>query len=150
MNILTLDCGTKTGWASSINGNIESGVQDFSLKRGESSGMRYLRFRAWLNEIIKLIKPNLVVYEMTFSKGQSANEILNTFAGIIQMECVNQNIDYTSVFATRLKKFATGSGKSNKDEMLRLAKYKFKRVIIDHNEADALWILEWAKEEFGD
>ena len=44
--ILALDLATKTGWAlQDRTGAIASGMQEFSLKRGESKGMRFLRFR---------------------------------------------------------------------------------------------------------
>ena len=55
MRILALDLGSKCGWATlDTEGRfeVESGVQDFSLVRGESPGMRYLRFRAWLAKVL--------------------------------------------------------------------------------------------------
>ena len=50
MEILSLDLATAAGWASKILGR-RSGVIEFQLKRGESPGMRFLRCRAWLNEL---------------------------------------------------------------------------------------------------
>lgn len=47
--ILALDCGTKTGWCLLRDGRIyESGVEDFTKRRGESNGAMFLRFRAAL------------------------------------------------------------------------------------------------------
>ena len=54
-NILALDLATMTGWATLIDGKINSGVQNFSKKRGESNGIMFLRFNAWLREIQKLM-----------------------------------------------------------------------------------------------
>ncbi len=48
MNILAIDPGSKCGWALLKDGMTESGVQDFRLKRGESAGMRFFRFKQWL------------------------------------------------------------------------------------------------------
>jgi len=46
MVIIGLDPGIRTGWALCRQGRIlESGVQTFALARGESPGMRFLRFR---------------------------------------------------------------------------------------------------------
>ena len=50
--ILALDLGTTTGWAlCCTDGAIVSGTMSFRPSRYEGGGMRYLRFRSWLNEI---------------------------------------------------------------------------------------------------
>ena len=66
MRIVGLDIATKTGWASNADG-CRSGVVEFALKRGESPGMRFLRCRAWLNEIHVLLGGlvDVIVYEHT-------------------------------------------------------------------------------------
>jgi len=75
MNILSLDLATKTGWASNIHGR-RSGVIDFALKRGESPGMRFLRCRAWLNEMLKLLgKIDIIVYEQAHHRGGAATAV---------------------------------------------------------------------------
>ena len=52
MNILAVDPGSKLGWALQMGaGAVESGVEDFSLRRGESPGARFLRFRRWLQDV---------------------------------------------------------------------------------------------------
>lgn len=148
MNILTLDCGTKTGWASLVDGRIESGVQDFSLKRGESKGIRFLRFNTWLNDMLELVKPYIVVYEMAHFRGGSATEILVGMTTRIEEFCESKDIEYSSVHSSALKKFATGSGKANKEDMMRAATLKFGRVVDSDDEAEALLMIEWAKREF--
>ena len=47
-----------------------------------------------------------------------------------------------------LKQFATGSGRAGKEDMIHRATEVFNKRILDDNEADALWLLEYAKEEF--
>lgn len=148
MQILTIDCGTKSGWACNANGRIESGVQSFELKRGKSKGMRFIRFNAWLHEILELTKPELVIYEMAHHRGGAATEVLIGMVTRIEEECEKQGIDYTSIHSLTLKKFVTGSGKIKKEKMLEEAKEKFGPHIQDDNEADALWMLHWAKEEY--
>jgi len=50
--ILALDLGTTTGWAlSSPDGTTLSGTASFRGGRYEGGGMRFLRFRCWLDEI---------------------------------------------------------------------------------------------------
>ena len=148
MNILALDCGTKTGWASFADGRIESGVQDFSLKRGESKGIRFLRFNTWLKAMAELTNPQVVVYELAHFRGGHATEILVGMTTRIEEFCESNNIEYSSIHSATLKKFATGSGKANKQDMMKAAALQFGRVIDSDDEADALLILAWAREEF--
>jgi len=46
-----------------------------------------------------------------------------------------------------LKKFATGHGNADKQGMIAEARRRFKADLADDNEADALWILDWARRE---
>src|SRR3546814_12059099 len=49
--LLALDLGTKTGFAVGTPGCVVTGRWDFSPRRFEGGGMRYLRFRRQLAEI---------------------------------------------------------------------------------------------------
>ena len=69
MTIVAFDFGSRTGWAALDGGHIESGVQTFELSRGESPGMRFIRFRRWLEEMMALTKPGLCVYEAAHHRG---------------------------------------------------------------------------------
>lgn len=150
--ILAIDPALKTGWAAYTKGIIEHGVQDFSLKRGESRGMIFLNFRKWLEKMfikLTILRYNgLVIYEMPHHRGGAATEILIGMTTRIQEECDRRGINYTSVHSAHLKKFATGKGNADKDRMLSEARRRFGEYISDHNEADALLMLEWAREEF--
>ena len=151
MKILALDLGTKTGWAFGDAKDIKrvySGVQDFSLKRGESSGMRLLSFDKWVYEMLAKHKPEMVGYEMPHQRGGHATQLLLGMLGILHVACTKAGIEYSSVHSATLKKFATGSGRASKEQMVSLATVKFKRKIIDDNEADALHILAWAQDSF--
>lgn len=145
MRILALDLGTKTGWAT--NCPQESGVQEFLLNRGESPGMRYIRFRAWLEEMIEIVKPDVIVYEQTHMRGGYATELAHGFSTRVQEICAKYGIEHAAVHSATLKKFATGSGRAKKEDMIKAAHTKLgvsKR--IDDNEADALWLLKWGIE----
>ena len=150
MNILALDCGTKTGWASFADGRIESGVQDFSLKRGESKGIRFLRFNTWLKAMAELTNPQVVVYELAHFRGGHATEILVGMTTRIEEFCESNNIEYGSVHSGTLKRFATGKGNASKEDMRRAAVQEYKRIVDNDDEADALHILAWARKEFCD
>lgn len=81
MIILSLDCATKTGWALIKDGRVfESGVQDFTKRRGDSNGMLFLRFRNWLGAMLDM-GPALVAYERAHHRGGAATEIAASIGG---------------------------------------------------------------------
>jgi hypothetical protein len=50
--VLALDLATNTGWAlRSANGQIISGTVSFRPSRYDGGGIRYLRFRNWLDGV---------------------------------------------------------------------------------------------------
>jgi len=51
VRILTIDPGSHTGWATDHSGRLEWGAENFSLKRGETSGNRWRRFGHWLEKV---------------------------------------------------------------------------------------------------
>jgi len=151
MKILALDLGTKTGWAfggAKDTDQVYSGTQDFSLKRGESPGMRLLSFDKWIYEMLAKHKPKMVGYEMPHQRGGHSTQLLLSMLGILHVACEKAGIEYASVHSATLKKSATGSGKASKEDMVIVATEKFNRKVIDDNEADALHILAWARDTF--
>ena len=143
MKILALDTGTKTGWATNSGvPTFISGVQDFSLKRGESPGMRFLMFQHWLRKMIKTTKPEIVIYERAHHRGGSPTEVGVGLTAITQAACAEAKIEYVAVHSGTLKKHATGKGNCNKEAMMKAATgegWEFE----DDNECDAQWLLDF-------
>lgn len=159
MNVLALDLATRTGWALVRNGHIESGVQVFDIKRGESPGMRYLRFRVWLegitaDSVSQAAMVDLIVYEQTvpapakFSSA-STREIASGFATRVQEQCAALGIDHVPVYPSTLKKFVTGKGNAKKleviDTVIRRGWVPRPIRALDDNEADAIALLYYAR-----
>jgi len=151
--VLALDMATKTGWASYKNGNIESGVQDFSLKRGESVGMRYLKFTKWLVDINDLLDGiDLIVYEQPHYRGGHATEVLvglltHMKSFVSKLEGFGQPVNTAPVHSGTLKKHATGAGKASKFDMMEKGREKG-WTFQDDNECDALWLLDYGLKEY--
>ena len=148
--ILAIDPGSRCGWALLEDGITESGVMDFSLKRGESQGMVFVRFNAWFKKMIAHHLPEVVIYEQPHHRGGAATQLLYGMTTRIQERCDLCNIQYMAIHSATLKKFATGSGRAGKEYMVERAWVKFGIRVKDHNEADALWMMAWGKEEFED
>lgn len=143
-NVLALDIATKTGWAC----DVDSGVINLSLKRGDSPGMITVRFYSKIKELILLVKPNLIVYEQPGGLHKSSIIHASKMIGVLEILCNEKGIELTSYPATVIKKFATGKGNAGKPIMMKAAMDKWPDVdIIDDNHADALWLLELAKSE---
>ena len=150
MDIVAIDPGTKTGWASWVRGFLESGVQEFSLKRGESAGMRFIRFRAWLKDLIKAVGPDLIVYEQAHLRGGWATDLLVGMTTRICEDAAAAGIEMTSVHSATLKKAIAGTGRADKLAMMKAAARLYPgRRIQDDNEADALCLLAWARQTLG-
>jgi len=146
--ILAIDAATKTGWALIKDGQVyESGVQDFSKKRGESNGAMFLRFRNWLSRMLDL-NVGFVVYEQAHHRGGAATEICVNLTGRVQEACAERNIEYATVHTGTLKKWACGSGKTDKGQMMARAAAVLGREPIDDNESDAALMGLWAWEEY--
>ena len=147
MKILALDVATKTGWCC----GDASGVWDFKIKRDESSGMRLVRFRSKLNEMIELAKPELVVFERTSGFHKNALIVQAELHGLMKSVLEDRELDYRAYSAGEIKKHATGKGNAKKDAMIQSAKEKWPhKIIADDNEADACWLHDLAATDLVD
>lgn len=147
-NILALDCGIHTGWATYVNGKKESGVQDFSKKRGESNGIMFMRFNSWLRELNKISGGFKVVsYEQAHHRGGYATEIGVGLMTRVQEFAFEIGAEYMSVHTGTLKKFITGSGKGDKSLIEAWFKKQTGKTPITDDESDAFAILEYTIKE---
>lgn len=156
MNILALDMGGKTGWRLYNQGLRSdlwrySGVQEFTLKRGESPGMRWLRFRAWLEQTnhhsCRIAgRIDLVVYEMPHHRGGASTAAGLGYKTEVEAFAAGIGAETMPVHSATLKKWATGSGRAGKPDMIRAA-HALGYTPADDNEADAILLLEYALEE---
>lgn len=146
MKILALDPATNCGWAHSDG---PSGTWDLSIRRDESAGMRLIRLRGKLNELLKSQGVDVIVYEAARNaapKMQGALVIQAKLESVIVTFCEDNGIEYRGYSPTEVKKHATGKGTASKDQMIAAAKQKFGvDVGEDDNQADALHILDLFK-----
>jgi Holliday junction resolvasome RuvABC endonuclease subunit len=145
--ILALDLGTRTGWAHS---NTLSGVQDFTPRRGDSPGMRWLEFRAWLCRLLDAAPVALIAYEQAHHRGGAATHVAHSLISLVETVAAERNIELTNRHTATIKKHATGKGNTKKPEMLAAARAKWNdRTVIGDDEADALWLLDLITKELG-
>ena len=146
--ILALDLGTRTGWAlQHLDGTITSGTEQFKPQRFEGGGMRFLRFKRWLNDLHAASQHINAVFfeEVRRHAGVDAAHAYGGFMAHLTAWCEHHNIPYQGVPVGTIKKHATGKGNASKEEMIA-ATIKRGLKVADDNEADALALLYWAIE----
>ena len=144
--IMAVDLGTTTGWAMrTTDGSTVSGTQSFKPGRFEGGGMRYLRFRAWLAEVLVGAGGIGAVYfeEVRRHAGVDAAHAYGGFLATLTAWCEHNAIPYGGVPVGTIKKFATGRGNADKAAMVA-AMQALGFSPADDNEADALALLQWA------
>ena len=144
-DILALDLATKTGWAHS-NGN--SGVQDFAPRRGDSPGMRWIEFKAWLCRVLDLCPTNVIAYEQAHHRGGAPTHVAHSLISIVETVATEREIELTNRHTATIKKHALGKGRGDKSEMMAAARQRGWQP-QDDNEADALWLLDLVKLDLG-
>jgi Holliday junction resolvasome RuvABC endonuclease subunit len=131
--ILALDIATKTGWRTAT----ASGVWDLKPNRGESEGMRVVRFKSKIKEIIALEGINLVSYERPAGMHKSSIMVASQMVGVLLDLCIELGVDVACYSANEIKKFATGKGNAGKPLMIQTA-IDLGFNPKDDNEADAI------------
>lgn len=145
LRILALDPATHCGYAIS---RALYGVWNLTAKRDESVGMRLIRLRSKLHEVIECERINLVVFERPGGRFKASIIVQSEIQGQIKTVCEDLKVDYRAYSSKEIKKFATGKGNAGKPAMIKAAQDKLSYPGDNDNEADALWILELAKSEY--
>jgi len=155
MIVVALDLGLKTGWC--IYDTYEqwwhSGTWDLKGSRYDSSGMRFVRFRTHLRELLaNANSPDLVAYEeVRRHLGVDAAHAYGGYLAVLQEECEQRKIEYMGIPVGTVKKMATGRGNASKEDVMEAAR---KRWLgwdpVDDNEADARWVAVAATVEVSD
>ncbi len=143
--ILALDPATHCGYA--IERHLY-GVWDLTPKRDESIGMRLIRFRSKMNDILASEHINLVVFERPGGMHKAPIIVQSEIQGQIKVICEDHKIEYRAYSSQEIKKFATGKGNCGKPAMIDAAQKKLGYTGNNDNESDALWLLELAKSEY--
>lgn len=142
MQILALDIARRTGWAHS---NGTSGVKDFGFHPDEVWGARWERAIAWLSDVVP---PNTkaIAYDNGFVRGEAATHQHHALRTVIELIAFRQQCRTIPIRPNAVKKFACAHGHASKQSMVVSARKRWPAVeIIDHNHADALWLLAYAE-----
>jgi crossover junction endodeoxyribonuclease RuvC len=147
MKILAIDPATKLGYAyTKDSGKPAHGTEEFHNSQWDGAGVRFLKFKAWLETFNEL---DLVAYEaVEFTSFGQAISMYNRWIGVLQTHCEENNIPYTGYPVGTIKKFWTGKGSASKKDMIAAARERGFNP-KDDNAADALAIYHLALDSFG-
>jgi len=141
--VVAFDLGTECGWAITQAGIITSGMQPFRPGRFDGGGMRYLRFRRWLDELRGDTTIERVAFEeVRRHMGVDAAHVYGGLLATLTAWCEQHKIPYEGVPVGTIKKFATGKGNADKPAMIAAA-VAWGFTPVDDNEADALALLRY-------
>ena len=144
--ILCLDLGTVTGFAIRFaNGAVLSGTRAFTPRRFDGGGMRYLRFRGWLDEVLWHCRKIEALFfeEVRAHAGTDAAHVFGGFLATLTAWCEEHDIAYEGVPVGTIKRHVTGKGNASKQAVIEAVR-ALGHEPEDHNEADALALLHWA------
>ena len=148
--VLTLDLGTTTGWASLIDGAIHSGTVSLRPSRYDGGGIRYLRFRGWLDSVVEDSGiPGAIHFEEV--RRHVSTDSAHVYGGLLATLtawCEQKRIPYQGVPVGTIKRFIAGKGNADKAAVIAAVRARGFNP-ADDNEADALAILLWAAETQG-
>lgn len=146
------------GWAYTDEDCVDpsnSGAVSFATKRHENKGMRFVRFRQFLEKITFGLhcedegdEPKCIIYyeEVVFHRGASAAHVYGGWLAIMHSFCDERNIPYSGVPIGTIKKRATNSGRAAKEDMIRAARQSWGQTMT-HDQADAAWVLQCGIDE---
>ncbi len=150
-SMLCLDLGTLTGFAlQTADGAIVSGTGSFRPSRYDGGGVRYLRFRTWLDSMAQDAAGIGVVHyeEVRSHVGTDAAHVFGGLLATLTAWCEQNTIPYQGVPVGTIKRFITGKGNADKAAVIAAVRARGYNP-TDDNEADALAILLWAIETRG-
>jgi len=147
-----IDPGTNCGWGvlDQHGGLVASGTWMLDRAKTDGPGMRAIRLERLLRELVAPWQPHevLVAYDLVHPYGSvSAVAMYYKLVGRLE-SCLDElGIAYGGVRPGTYKKHATGKGNAQKDAMVEAAVARWPELgTIKHDEADALWIADSARE----
>lgn len=137
-SLLALDLGTTTGFCVGHVGSTSSGTANFKPSRYDGGGMRFVKFRKWLNELKAAYPIDMVVFEeVRRHAGTDAAHVYGGLMATLTAWCEDNSIPYEGVPVGQIKKAWTGKGNAPKEAMIAEA-VKRGFAPTDDNEADAI------------
>lgn len=139
-NVIGLDLSLRNTGIAHGNGDVET----FSPEADGTAHYGIVRLCEIRDHVGSIVVGatdlELVVVEALAFDGHDTKREQAQLAGLIRCLLYDVNIPFVLVAPATVKKYATGSGKASKLEMIRAADKRLGYVGASDNEADALWL----------
>lgn len=166
--IIAFDLGSTTGFAegtSEFCGHITS-VKTYSwelalkktITESQKSGTarfmdpRVAAFAYMVEKQRNCVNPSLIVYEdVQFGRSVAQCQLWGSFRGVLQSFAIRASAPIISIPTGTLKKWTTGNGAAQKEDMKKAALKRwapFIKALATHDEIDALALLMWGFEYY--
>lgn len=163
--VLALDLGITTGWSVyyqplGVKGRgCTTGVFHLPPKDATGNGHRFRVFEAWLEDQVRYYSVAMICYEKVLPKHKSSAQaaLSNGLRASIEKIAATYQLTVEHIHNQTLKKWATGSGRADKQDVMRAALRRWKHDPVwksavhkplDDNQVDSLWVLNWACHTF--
>jgi Holliday junction resolvasome RuvABC endonuclease subunit len=139
---LALDLGSRSGFATMQDGHVSYGWVDLKVgTKFHPSG--YLKLFNWVESMVTNGHVlDVVVEKPHASQMFKAVEILFGLLAVVYSVCDKHQIPIRTVSPMTIKKFWTGTGKSDKKAMVKKTQEMYPAV-VDHNVSDAIALLHY-------
>lgn len=141
--LLALDLGTTTGFKVGNHIAAVSGTSNFKPGRFEGGGMRFVKFRGWLNQMAAAYPIDQIAFEEV--RRHAATDAAHIYGGLmatLTAWCEERSIPYEAVPVGTIKKHWAGKGNADKAAMIEASKRRG-LMPIDDNEADAQGLFDF-------
>lgn len=149
MRLVGLDPSlTAIGWARSLDPAPALGpVWESGVIHPKGRGAPRLYNALW--RVMEVVDgcDLVVIEEYAFNAHQGAHQI-GELGGVLRLGLYQKKIPYVVIAPTKLKKFATGTGKGKKEAPFAEAIRRLNYERNSHDEADALWLLQMALHQY--
>lgn len=135
MSAVGLDLSlTRTGVADQ-RGHVKT------IRPGRLSGLERLDFirHAVLDVIVHPDVELIIIEGYAYAAAHGAHQA-GELGGIIRLTVWMANVPHYDIAPTTLKRYATGNGQANKEQVVANARERLGYGGFDNNEADALWL----------
>lgn len=143
---LGIDPAKITGYACESG---EHGVWHLKVTERDHNGMLINRLEEHLFVANEDEELSLIAYEEAgfASNNRETLQFHHQIRGMVLSVAAKLGIDAWGYNPMTLKKFATGDGRAEKEQMIHAASRILKVRVIDDNDADACFLLEMAKQQ---
>jgi hypothetical protein len=150
--ILALDHGTNLGWSLGRGSSTPRwGSHRLPSPDGDAFGRVWRAYGDWLSDMITVHAPTLIVKEAPLINehmGQQAARMLMGLDTLAEYITELRDVEVMDVHVATVRKHFCGSGHAKKDDVGFECRQRG-WMVADHNAADALAVLSFARDALG-